>query len=427
VYRFAGFILDGRRSVLFAGGRPVALARKVVDTLTVLVERAGAVASKDEILQILWPDGFVEESNITQNVYLLRQAFRKHGVEHAIETVPRRGYRFALPVAIEEPQLISPAPRRNPRSMAAAAAVAFLIAFVAGSVVLSSGALDHRSRTTAGAELDRLSPSDAQAYGLGRYAWSLRTVPGLHRSVEYFERVSRDNPTSALGFAGLADAYLGLYDYECESHGCPAFAEHAKQAAAAAIAADPSSTEALTSHAMVLHVFFHDDRSSAAEFERAIAADPRYATAHEWYGNLLLVNGSIAAARRELETAVSLDPVSPAAYGWLARAAYFERDYRSAISYAQRALSVSPDRFETRVLLGLSYQQSGDEGARDLPSTRSSGRLGDDARVARRRVRAFRPAARGGTDACSARSERRRRRVRLRRTSRLWHSARGSP
>ncbi len=359
MYRFACFTLDSRRSVLFAGGRPVALARKVVDTLSVLVEHAGGVASKDEIIQRLWPDGFVEESNLTQNVYLLRQAFREHGIEHAIETVPRRGYRFALPVNRGEPPLALPT-RRTPTRPFAAAVIVFFLAFAAGGFDSSNGAQHDPARASAHAELERLSPADAQAYGLGRYAWSLRTVSGLRRSIEYFSRVARDNPASALGFAGLSDAYLGLYDYQCESRGCPAFVERATRAAAAAIAANPSSAEALTSQAMVLHVFVRDDRGAAAEFERAIAADPRYAPAHEWYGNLLLVNGSIAAARRELEAAASLDPVSPATYGWLARAAYLERDYRSAISYAQRGLTISPDRFETRVLLGVAFEQNGD-------------------------------------------------------------------
>jgi tetratricopeptide (TPR) repeat protein len=348
----------------------MALARKVVETLTLLVERAGCVVSKEEILERLWPDGFVEESNITQYIYLLRRAFRAHGLEQAIETVPRRGYRFAVPLTdehvpvIDRSSSLEPAPIvvfRSPwwvRAIAAAAVAA--IALAVGNVG-SSGVMPERSAGIAGLSgIGSLKPKDAQLYGLGRYYWSLRGLPALQRSITYFAQVARDEPKSALGYAGLADAYIGLYDYRCESHGCPDIAASARRNAAQAVAVDPSSSEGLTSQAMVLNVFAHDAAASEAAFRHAIDADPRYALAHEWYGNLLLVQGRLAQARRQLEAAASLDPVSPATYGWLARAAYFQHQYRDAIGYAQRTLTISPDRFETRALLGLAYQQSGD-------------------------------------------------------------------
>lgn len=339
------------------------LARKVVDTLTVLVERAGCVVTKEELLARLWPDGFVEESNITQYVYLLRRAFRAHGVECAIKTVPRRGYRFAVPLTAErsaaaEPPAILRLPLW-PRAVAGAAVA--LVLFTMGAVG-RSGVMPGPPVQQAGhSRIDSLPPKDAQLYGLGRYYWSLRNLPALQRSVTYFSQVVRDEPNSALGYAGLSDSYVGLFDYQCESHGCPDIAERAQRAAAKAVAVDPASAEGLTSRAMVLNVFAHNAAASEAAFQRAIEAGPRYALAHEWYGNLLLVHGRIAQARRQLEIAASLDPVSPATYGWLARAAYFEHAYGDAIAFAQRALSISPDRFETRAVLGLAYQQSGDD------------------------------------------------------------------
>jgi DNA-binding winged helix-turn-helix (wHTH) protein/Flp pilus assembly protein TadD len=356
VHRFARFTLDDRTSVLFVDGRPIALARKVVDTLTILVEKAGDVVAKEEILARLWPDGFVEESNITQYIYLLRRAFRAHDLDGAIETVPRRGYRFAVPL-IADAHPARPAPWA--RAVAGAAIALMLLAM--GNIG-RSGVVPARSAVSAGhSSIAALPARDAQLYGLGRYYWSLRTLPALQRSIAYFAQVVRDEPKSALGYAGLSDAYIGIYDYQCESSGCPGIASRAQRDASQAVSVDPSSAEALTSRAMVLNVFARDPTSSEAAFRRAIDADPRYALAHEWYGNLLLVEGQIASARRQLEIAASLDPVSPATYGWLAHAAYFEHDYADAISYAQRALSITPDRFETRALLGLAYEQSGDD------------------------------------------------------------------
>jgi tetratricopeptide (TPR) repeat protein len=286
-------------------------------------------------------------------------------VESAIETVPRRGYRFAVPLAAEPSPHAGPAAAQKPRSpfwarVIAAAAVAFVL-FTIGAVGRSGVYPGRLFQSAARSRMGSLPAKDAQLYGLGRYYWSLRDLPALQRSIAYFAQVAHDVPSSALGYAGLSDAYVGLYDYQCESHGCPDIAAHAQRAAAQAVAVDPSSAEGLTSHAMVLNVFAHDAAASEAGFKRAIEADPRYALAHEWYGNLLLVQGRIAQARSQLEIAASLDPVSPATYAWLARAAYFEHAYGDAIAYAQRALSISPGRFETRAVLGLAYQQSGDD------------------------------------------------------------------
>jgi DNA-binding winged helix-turn-helix (wHTH) protein/tetratricopeptide (TPR) repeat protein len=380
VYRFACFDLDDRTSVLFASGRPMDLARKVVETLTVLVERAGDVVSKEELLERLWPDGFVEESNITQNIYLLRRAFRAHGVDQAIEPVPRRGYRFVVPLAAEPSPVVGPATAAKYSAplwtRAVVGAAVALVLFTIGAVGRGGVNPGRPDLSQAHSRIEALPAKDAQLYGLGRYYWSLRELPALKRSIAYFAQVVRDEPASALGYAGLADAYVGLYDYQCESHGCPDIAAHAQRAAAQAVAVDPSSAEGLTSHAMVLNVFEHDAAASELGFQRAIAANPRYALAHEWYGNLLLVQGRIAQARSQLEIAASLDPVSPATYAWLAHAAYFERAYGDAIAYAQRALSISPDRFETRAVLGLAYQQSGDD-RRALSEFRQLMRGGD--------------------------------------------------
>ena len=90
-YEFGEFRLDAGQRLLFRESRPVPLAPKVVETLLALVERGGLLVTKDELMARLWPDAFVEESNLTQNVFLLRKALG--GAEY-IETVPRRGYRF---------------------------------------------------------------------------------------------------------------------------------------------------------------------------------------------------------------------------------------------------------------------------------------------------------------------------------------------
>src|SRR5579864_6923119 len=145
---------------------------------------------------------------------------------------------------------------------------------------------------------------------------------------------------SALGYAGLSDAYLGLYDYECDGAPCPRYAALSSVYARKAVSIDDNSAAAHASLGMTSRVFDRATTRSDAEFRRAIALDPRYAPAHEWFGNSLLARGFIEPARRELETAVMLDPVAPATYGWLARAEYYAHHYRQAIAYAREALAL---------------------------------------------------------------------------------------
>ena len=90
-YEFDAFSVDAEQCLLFRDGEPVPLAPKVVETLVALVEHRGRVMTKDELMERLWPDTFVEQSNLSQNVFLLRKAL---GEAEYIETVPRRGYCF---------------------------------------------------------------------------------------------------------------------------------------------------------------------------------------------------------------------------------------------------------------------------------------------------------------------------------------------
>ena len=98
---FEGYSLDRNRWVLQWQGEPIALSRKTFDLLLYLVDHRDQVASKDELLQNLWPKQVVEEGNLNQQVFLLRKALSRHGQGKIIETVPGRGYRFAAKVAVD--------------------------------------------------------------------------------------------------------------------------------------------------------------------------------------------------------------------------------------------------------------------------------------------------------------------------------------
>src|SRR5262249_44489615 len=111
-------------------GQPVALAPKVFDTLTILVRNSGQLVSKDDFMKQLWSGVFVEEVALAQNISQLRKALSDTEGMHIIQTVPKRSYRFTLPVRLvedapetketkERPQQepARPAPRRTNVSM----------------------------------------------------------------------------------------------------------------------------------------------------------------------------------------------------------------------------------------------------------------------------------------------------------------------
>jgi DNA-binding winged helix-turn-helix (wHTH) protein/Tol biopolymer transport system component len=92
IYEFGPFRLEPAERKLLRGGEVVALTPKVFDTLVMLVRHSGHLLEKDDLIRSLWPDSFVEEGNLSNNIFVLRKALGND--REYIETVPRRGYRF---------------------------------------------------------------------------------------------------------------------------------------------------------------------------------------------------------------------------------------------------------------------------------------------------------------------------------------------
>src|SRR5690349_1178427 len=99
LYEFGAFRLDAQERLLLRHGEIVPLTPKAFEMLLALVENSGRLLGKQELMQRLWPDSFVEEGSLAQNVSLLRKVLgESQEGEKFIETVPRRGYRFIAKV-----------------------------------------------------------------------------------------------------------------------------------------------------------------------------------------------------------------------------------------------------------------------------------------------------------------------------------------
>jgi predicted ATPase/DNA-binding winged helix-turn-helix (wHTH) protein/TolB-like protein len=113
-HQFGPFRLDAGGRVLYRGADRVALTPKAVDLLVVLVQARGRPVAKDELLRTVWAGTVVEEGSLASHVSLLRKVLDAGGGEGFIETLPKRGYRFAGPVVEAGAEAEAPAPPPPP-------------------------------------------------------------------------------------------------------------------------------------------------------------------------------------------------------------------------------------------------------------------------------------------------------------------------
>jgi DNA-binding winged helix-turn-helix (wHTH) protein/Flp pilus assembly protein TadD len=357
IYEFGAFRLDVERLLLLHRNEAVPLGPKVVETLLALVEHPGDVLAKNTLLERIWPEGYVEEANLAQNIYVLRKTFRTLAAVDPIETVPRRGYRFTLAVQrIETVQASVPLAlsQVKPKRIAAflsAGAGAFALAC---AVFFTTAALVHHTpATTAG-----LSANGARLYEIGRYYWNQRTKPGVERSLEYFAQVTRTDPHDARGYAALAEANAIMGDYKYGSSAPGVYFARARGYADIALSLDPNLAEAHAALGLIA-MDGRDEAQAVTEMQRAIALDPNYGPAHEWYGITLIEQGRLNDAFAQLQTAGDLDPLSISTTAWLASAAYLDRRYSDAIAYSRQTLDLAPQRSDILTILGESFEATG--------------------------------------------------------------------
>lgn len=360
VYGFGPFRLDAEQLLLAVDGVPVALGPRVVETLLALIEHPGEVLSKSALLDRVWPDGFVEEANLAQNIYVLRKTLRAHWDVDAIATVSRRGYRFTGDVCRVErtpslPGVESPSAARSRRRwLGLAGAIAACIVAAVATIATIGSAHDP-------AGSPQLSTKGARLYAIGRYYWNQRTQAGVEKSLAYFAEVVDADPRDARGYAALADGNAIMGDYGFGTLPPATYFERAHAYAEKALELDPKSAEAYAVLGMLESDVSGGSRTRGiAYLRRSIALDPSYGPAHQWYGIALLYGGRATDALKELQTAANLDPLSVTTTVWLSDAAYLDRHYDEAIAYARQAIDLSPQRKDVWQNLGLSYEARGD-------------------------------------------------------------------
>jgi TolB-like protein/DNA-binding winged helix-turn-helix (wHTH) protein/Tfp pilus assembly protein PilF len=214
-----------------------------------------------------------------------------------------------------------------------------------------------RQEQTALQAAKTVRPEAYDAYFRGRYFWNKRTGDSLRKAIEYFTLAIGKDPGFAAAYSGLADAYALSGDWE---YGIlppqEAFAR-AKAAAAKALALDPNSAEAHTSLAFALDLYAWDWDAAESEYRRALALNPGYATAHQWYAWHLMMMGRTAEGVAWLRTAESLDPLSPIVSADLADALCIAHLYDDSLRQGRTALELHPNFAVAHYQLGQTLVQ----------------------------------------------------------------------
>lgn len=196
-------------------------------------------------------------------------------------------------------------------------------------------------------------------YLQGRYHLNQRTEEGLRKALDFFEKALVEDAQYALAHSGLADAYGLLAHY-----GVLGPAEvwtKAASSAAAAVMLDEHSAEAHTSLAHVRSTQDWDWVGAEREFQRAIAANPRYATGHHWYATSCLAPlGRLDEARDEMMIAQSLDPVSSIVARDLAVIHFYRRDFETALEQGDHTIELNPHFAPAYWILGVIQEQRKD-------------------------------------------------------------------
>jgi TolB-like protein/lipopolysaccharide biosynthesis regulator YciM len=192
-----------------------------------------------------------------------------------------------------------------------------------------------------------------QLYLRGRFHWSKRNSKDFERAIGYFKQAIEKDPNYALAYTGLADtlALIPLYgDFRPRD-----YLPNAKQSALKALELDENLAEAHASLGRILNSYDFDWEGAEREFKEAVKLNPNYATAHQWYAELLAFRGRPDEALQEIKTALELDPFSLTVNRMKGNVLTFAKRYDEAIVQLNKTLELYPESALVRFNLGDAF------------------------------------------------------------------------
>lgn len=328
LHDLGSFRFDSSALTLERGGEFVRLPQKALELLALLAEKPGTLVSHRALRETLWPEGFVEDKNLGQQIYVLRQALAAEP-RVRIENVPRRGYRLA----VAAPKSPARAARRRTGILALRwAAFAFAAAFSLGAT----------SSVDVSPQPSPLPTVAAEDYARGMLQWERRDDLALRNAEREFRRTIALAPNDARGYAGLALVDVIRADDEDSSAASKRFLADTARNARNALARDRRNADAYAALGLAQNVA-HDPRKANALLARAEMLDPHNVYAHLWRGMILLSEGELNEALPELARAEQYGPNSKRAAYWMGRGEYGLHDFARAAEQFRTALEIDPN------------------------------------------------------------------------------------
>jgi adenylate cyclase len=400
IYALGPFRLDTRDNLLFREGEPLTLGRRALALLRALVERPGALVSKEALIEIAWPGQAVEDSNLTVQIAALRRILGEvSGGERWIETMPRRGYRFVGPVVTGK---CSDVETSAPRGDAAAPSdltlpdkpsvavlpfqnmsgdpdqeyfadgmvediITELSRFRALFVIARTSTFTYKGRAMDVRQIARelgvryvLEGSVRKDSNTVRVtAQLIDAISGAHLWAERYDRASSD-------IFAMQDEITASVAAVIE----PTLAQAERQRV---LRKPPDRLDAWEAYQRGLWHFYKygaaDNQAAQAFFRQAIALDPNFAPGHCGYALALYWDSWLYSTRpfddierieyAEARLAVSLDDKDDMAHAVLATMMCVAGDWEESVLEARRAFALNPNSAFVMSILGLVLGRAG--------------------------------------------------------------------
>lgn len=361
LYEFEDFRLDAENPTLRRDGKLVSITPKALETLILLVEKNGETVSRDELLDTVWKDTYVDESNINYTISLLRKTL---GSKDFIETVPKRGYRFAADVkkavpngdaSTVKPLTISAQPESKKRPVLFAASIIGILLF--GLMLFA-----WRSESKVGKikESSPQSEESLRAYKRGKMILDDRDAENRgQKALDEFQQAVTLDPTSALAYTGLAEAFLSKAVLMSNNES-PEFYAGAKAATDKAFALDDNLFEAFLVRGWLKRNKDWDWSGAETDLQRAIELKPDSGAAHYRYSQLLAGIGRHSEAIAEINKAAALDPFSEMIISGYFPLLESAGQFDEGLKLAEKHLQTNSKNLFTRRALAIFQYHTGD-------------------------------------------------------------------
>ncbi len=369
LYEFENFKLDVENPGLWCEGQLVSIPPKVLETLILLVERNGEIVLREELLEKVWKETFVEEGNINYTISLLRKIL---GEKDLIQTVPKKGYRFIgkiekvlnadkqesseqSPISdITSPNFVQLTPSKT-RKTFRWAAILTVLTVILGFAVVAFRSKNEVIAKPSGEQISSNSRPETvealQFYTRGKMILDDRDAEKRgERAIEEFQKAVTLDPTLAVAHSGLAE---GLVSLAVAANGAKAkdFYSKAKIAVNRAIVLDENLAEAYTTRGLIRRNCDWDFKGADKDYRRATELKPNFALARVLYAHLLSPLGRQDEAIAEINKAYLIDPISEVVLASQFAVLEARGEYSLAISKAEEFLQINPDNsFANRAL-----------------------------------------------------------------------------